>query len=168
MKTTIILVFAAVFSLNLVAQRSKPYKVWVSQIDNSVVIKGFLHSADENSLVIRKSDTVIDSTSLIVLDAKNIDILKFRRKGRIGRGLGIGAGAGALFGVIIGVAEGDDEDGWVQFSKEEKAAGAAVPMLLIGAGVGAGVGASKNKIRIYGDIQTYRKELNRIRGYALN
>lgn len=156
------------FPYHLIAQKSKPYKVWIDQMDNSNVIKGFLYSVDEYSLKISKDKTGLDSTSVIIVDAERINLIKLRRKGRIGRGAGIGAASGALLGGILGLADGDDEPGWFSATKEEKATGGGILLAIPGAAVGAGVGAIKKKIVIDGNMENYSMNLDKLRAYALN
>ncbi len=152
----------------LIAQKRKPHKVWIKQMDNSTVIKGFLYSADDDSVKISKTIAGIDSTSVIRVDAERINLIKLRRKGRIGRGIGIGAASGALLGGILGLADGDDEPGWFSATKEEKAVGGGVLLFIPGAAVGAGVGAIKKKIVIEGNMENYRKKIVELRTYSLN
>ena len=152
----------------LVGQKSKPYKVWIKQMDNPTVIKGFLSSVDEYSLKIGKNISAVDSASVIIVDAERINLIKLRRKGRIGRGAGIGAASGVLLGGILGLADGDDEPGWFSATKEEKAVGGGILLVIPGAAVGAGVGAIKKKIEIGGNMENYRMNIAELRTYSLN
>lgn len=156
------------FPLLLIGQKSKPYKVWIDQMDNSRVIKGFLYSADDKSVKISKIAKATDSSSLLIVDAERINQIKLRRKGKIGRGAGIGAASGALLGGILGLADGDDEPGWFSATKEEKAVGGGILLFIPGAAIGAGIGAIKMKIVIQGNMENYSMNLDKLQACALN
>ena len=162
----VVIVLMSPFIIN--AQKSKPYKVWIDQMDNSEVIKGFLYSADDHSVQISKIAKGTDSASLLIVDAKRIKQIKLRRKGKIGRGAGIGAASGVLLGGILGLADGDDEPGWFSATKEEKAVGGGILLFIPGAAIGAGIGAIKMKIVIQGNMENYSMNLDKLRACALN
>ena len=79
-KLATLLCMILLFSIGLHAQKSKNqnkvYKIWVSKVDNSKIIKGLLYEANDESL------TIIDRHSVeISIDASNIGIIKIRKKG---------------------------------------------------------------------------------------
>ncbi len=168
MRKIIFVAIVLMYPFILNAQKSKPYRVWIHQMDHTEVLKGFLYSVDEYSIKISKNRSDIDSASVFVVDVKGIDLIKLRRKGRIGRGAGIGAASGALLGGIMGLADGDDEPGWFSATKEEKAVGGGVLLAIPGAVVGAGVGAIKKKIVIDGNLENYKMHQQKLRAFALN
>jgi len=161
--SSILITFLIFFSIGLRAQNTskkiKIHKVWITMQDDSK-IKGALYSADNESIKISKNNS-FDVSNLTTIDVQNIDVIKIRRKGKIGRGAWIGAASGVGFGVVLGlVSENDEWEGVV-------ATGAGFFFGVIGTGVGAGVGASKKKIQINGDIETYKNNLAIIQSYSL-
>ncbi len=143
--------FLMLFSYGLNAQNNSKtiqiHKVWVKTMDGSMV-KGVLYSADEQSIKISKNNSFSNS-DLIVIDGEKIDVIKMRRKGKIGKGAWIGAVSGAGFGVALGLAANNDEwEGVV-------ATVSGLFFGIVGTGVGAGVGAIKKKIQINGNSELY-------------
>jgi small nuclear ribonucleoprotein (snRNP)-like protein len=128
------------------------HKVWVKTVDGSKT-KGVLYSADEQSIKISKNNSFSNS-NLIVIDREKIDVIKIRRKGKIGKSVWIGAASGAGFGAVIGMAANNDE--W----KGVAATAFGLLFGLIGTGVGAVVGSSKQKIQINGNSEVYISNLS--------
>lgn len=60
----------------------------------------------------------------------------------IGRGLGLGLLIGGVTGAVLGIADGDDEDGFIALTAEEKAMAGFVALGGAGALVGAIAGAA--------------------------
>lgn len=73
------------------------YKVWIA-LNNQEDLKGYLTELNETSVVIVE-DVGIEPKEI---EISSIERLKFRSKGKIGRGIAIGAGAGLVLGVIGG------------------------------------------------------------------
>lgn len=134
-------------------QRSKTYKVWV-ELKNEQVYKGYLLELADSVISIVEKDG-IDSMNFRVLD---INQLKFRRKGRVGKSIGLGAGAGLLIGAISGYSSGDDEPNIIfSMSAEEKSIVGGTLAVPFGAGIGAIIGVIKKKYLIEGDLDKYAK-----------
>lgn len=159
----LLLAFLMSFSYGLNAQNNSKtiqiYKVWVNSMDGSKT-KGLLYSADEQSIKISKNNSLSNS-NLIVIDSEKIDVIKIRRKGKIGKGAKIGAVSGAGFGVAIGMATD---------SGEVKSVVATVSGLffgIIGTGVGAAVGSIKKKIEINGNSELYLNNLSFLQSTSL-
>ena len=160
----LLLAFLMPFSYGLNAQNSskkaKIYKVWVTTMDGSKT-KGLLYAADEQAIKIAKNRSS-SSSDLIVIDGEKIDLIKIRRRGKIGRSTWIGAAAGVGAGVIFGLAVDDGEGyGGIVTSASGLFFG------LIGTGVGAGVGTIKKKIRISGNSELYRSNLSFLQSISL-
>lgn len=158
MKNVVICLIVLCCSFQLFAQnqkrKQKVYKTWV-KLKNDDVIMGYLAQLKDSSIVLSE-EGIKELRELSIL---NIEELKFRRKGRIGKSVAIGAGAGLIVGGITGYSSGDD--GW--FSKEDTAIGLGLFLMPIGAGIGAIVGITKKKYDIHGEVfnyKRYRPELN--------
>ena len=87
------------YKLKNSSKKAKIYKVWVTTMDGSKT-KGLLYAADEQAIKIAKNRSS-SSSDLIVIDGEKIDLIKIRRRGKIGRSTWIGAAAGVGAGVCI-------------------------------------------------------------------
>ena len=104
------------------------------------------------------------------IPVSQIEKIKFRRKGGVGKGAAIGGGIGIVVGLISGYADGDDTpepDVWFDFSAtaEEKAAGSAIVLGTIGAISGSIVGSLKKKFIIRGEQDNYEAVKNELIKY---
>ena len=170
MKTTLLTLLGVLlfFPTGLNSQNTKKvktHKAWITLTDNSE-LKGILYSADEDLIKITYNNS-LDVTNLMSIEANKIEIIKIRKKGKVGKGALIGGLSGLGFGVLIGFAAGDDDPGWFSTTKEEKAIGGGIAFGLLGTGVGALTGTSKKKIIINGNIKNYKSQLTTIQGYSL-
>ncbi|MGB5359417.1 MAG: hypothetical protein WBN27_05685, partial [Eudoraea sp.] len=138
--------------------------VWVSLTDSSKV-KGVLYSADENAIKIAKNYSM-DVSNLTSINYQNLDILRIRRKGKVGKGAWIGALSGVGAGMLIGLIDGDDEPGLFSMTMEEKALLGGILLGVVGTGIGALIATKKEKIVINGDIENYEKMLKTIQSYS--
>lgn len=137
-------------------KKNKVYKVWVKKTDKSKV-KGYLYSANDELLKVTKK---ISTPDLIVVNASDIDRIKVRRKGKVGKSALIGGGIGAGVGVTLGlISAWGDEAEW--------AAGVGLFFGTIGATSGVIVGIFPKTIRIKGSLETYKAELKWLQAYAI-
>lgn len=145
-------------------QKGRTYKIWVELSQKGQKQKGQLLQLKDSSIVIQ----YWQEEKVIEIPVNEINKLKFRKKGAVGMGAGIGAGAGILAGLIAGIADGDDppSESWIDFSStaEEKAAGGAITLGILGAATGSVIGSIKKKFTISGTQENYAKikpELNK-------
>ena len=147
-------------------QKNKTYQAWAI-LTSGEKVSGALTAASQDGLILLdwySRDTVAS------LRGEDIKVLKFRRKGAIGRGAWIGAVSGAAVGVIIGFVDGDDEpEGWWDFtlSAEQKAFGAGIGLAIPGTFVGMIIGSLPKRFVIKGDRETYLSQLPEIEQYML-
>lgn len=161
MKTKVIIIMvllsASFLHLNFGQQRkSKTFKVWVDLADTERKIMGRILELRDSSILVQhwKEEKVEE------IAVSQIEKLKFRRKGAVGKGAGIGAGIGILTGFVLGQAEGDDTpnpQAWFDFSMtaDEKSAVYAPGLGVLGAATGAVVGALKKKYTVDSDQSRY-------------
>jgi len=94
-------------------KKDKTYKIWVFPEDGSRRIKGFLRSYEDSLLVISN----LRRTNFDTINIKDIERIKFRKKGRSS----VGAGLGALSGLVLAISEAArtpvDPDAWVDLSQ---------------------------------------------------
>ena len=97
-----------------------------------------------------------------------MNIIKIRRKGKVGRGVWIGAVSGMVVGALAGFADGDDpEDQWFRSTASEKALGLGLTGAVIGTGVGPLIASKKEIIIINGLFRNYEIKLKEIQSYSL-
>jgi hypothetical protein len=177
-KTASILFAILLFSSPIVhaqktAKVNQIYKIWVKPMDHSKVIKGYLYKVNETSISLYGFKN-LDTANLINIDSKNIDVIKWRKKGRIKKGLGYGAAGGALVGLVVGitmdledVVPGIDSPSPDPLGKGVVRGaltfGTTIAYGVLGSGIGTGIGLIKNKVLIKGDIENYAKELAKLK-----
>lgn len=169
MKTKLIVLSLLVFItslyfVNAQNKKGRTYKIWVELSEKDQKYKGQLLTLKDSSIVIRYGQ----EEETLEIPVKEIDKLKFRKKGAIGMGAGIGAGAGIVVGIISGAVAGDDppSETWFDFSStaEEKSAGGAITLGVLGAATGSVIGSLKKKFTINGTQENYmriRPDLNK-------
>lgn len=94
-KISLILFAILLFSFHILyaqetTKKNEIYKIWVKPVDQSGVIKGYLYSVNGTSIKLI-DNKILDTTNLITIDSKNIDVIKWRRNGNIKKGIGYGA-----------------------------------------------------------------------------
>jgi hypothetical protein len=144
----------------------KVHKVWISLVNSSNIIKGNLYAVEENGLKIIGNKS-FDISNLQIISPSQIEKIKIRRKGKVGKGVWIGALTGLGVGVLSGLVSSDDSDEWFGFSPEEKAVINAILITPVGAGIGALIASNKEVITINGDAESYKRQLDMLRSYSL-
>ncbi len=125
--------------------KAKTFKIWVEMADSEWKIMGRLLEVKDSSIVVQ----YWNKEKVKEIDAQDIEKLKFRRKGSIGKGAALGGGAGILTGFLIGMSNGDDPEGtWFGMTAEEKGAWSGFGLGLVGAAAGTVVGSLKKKFVI--------------------
>ncbi|WP_242120517.1 hypothetical protein [Aestuariivivens sediminicola] len=165
-KTLAIIIFGMLlFPINMNAQtktkKIRTYKVWITMLDGSEE-KGMLYSADEEFLKISKSNT-LDESNVTAIHAGTIDVIKIRRKGKVGKGALIGGLSGIGASVLIGATTDDDNF----FTREESAAIAGIVLVPLGTGIGALTGTKRELIPVNGNLKNYLRWLTTIQSYSL-
>lgn len=159
MKTIrILFVLSLVFTLSSTyAQKVKTYKVWVTMMDQST-IKGTLHSAHSDELLIVGED--LNPQKIVPSD---IQTIKVRRVGNVGRGAWMGAIGGLVAGAVAGYAS-ESGSGW----EDVGAVGGGILGAPAGALIGTAAGSGKITFKINGDQSSYLSLLPRLQTYAPN
>ena len=98
-------------------------------------------AATRDTLVLQR-DSAGPAHRVPVAAIRRLDVSRGRRPplARFGRGLLIGAGIGAAVGVVSGLASGDDPQGFLSLTAEEKAVAGGVLAGVGGATIGGLVG----------------------------
>ncbi|GAA4432267.1 hypothetical protein GCM10023188_20700 [Pontibacter saemangeumensis] len=148
------------------------YRCWVYFEGPTPVYKGVLLSTSDSTIQVlpnaKRYNLPLTATQTpISIPATAIKEIRFRSKGRPGRGALFGALIGVATGAIIGFADGDDEGTFFAFSAEDKALIGSTLLLLPGIGIGTLVGSGKKKINIQGNPITYQNARSSLQKYAL-
>jgi hypothetical protein len=173
----ILLISSPIVYAQKTAKVNQIYKIRVKPMDHSAVIKGYLYRVNETSIDIIGYKN-LDTTNLINIDSKNIDVIKWRKKGRIKKGLVNGAAGGALVGFMVGITTDLEEivpgidspssdplgKGFV---RGVFAFGMTIAYGIVGSGIGTGIGLIKEKAIIKGDIENYTKELAKLKAICI-
>jgi hypothetical protein len=184
MKVTLIALLGILifFSIEIKAQNTskkvKVHKVWILKVDNSKDIKGVLFEANDSFL------RIIDkNNSETIVNVKDINKIKIRRKGKIGNSAAIGALTGIATGALIGFVSGDDPvkkgsidwGSWGErhYTNEGLKAGDKAIILGVSLGatgsiVGAIIGTKKEIFLINGDIEKYQSHFDKIQSYSMS
>ena len=155
------------------------YKFWISSMDNSSNFNGYLIEAKDSSMII--SNQIIKDKSYIWnqninaniwnqnIKANSIKKIEYRKDGDIGNGILFGALTGFAIGGLLGLASGDDHcvanpsflDIYC-FTAEEKALASGILLAIPGSLIGGLVGATKVKIPINGNQNTYTRQREKL------
>ena len=134
---------------------NKHFVAWITPLDSTSIIKGYL-SEVEDSLIVVSNFYNYEKQNIYYYDIKEI---KFRKKGKVGKGFLYGALTGFAVGAIAGFADGDDRGDFEFFTAEEKAILGGIVLAIPGALIGGVIGAAKIKIPINGDVMNQKEKL---------
>ncbi|MFX0555803.1 hypothetical protein ACOCEA_03350 [Maribacter sp. CXY002] len=137
------------------AQKVKIYKVWVTLV-NQKQVNGTLYAANEDELVVLGEDL-----TQMKFVPENIQAIKLRREGNVGKGAWIGALGGLAVGSIAGYAS-ESGSGW----EDVGAVGGGILGAPIGTLIGLAVSSGKTKYQINGNKDTYNSFLPKLQQYA--
>ena len=155
----------------VVAQRAKKkvrdYRVWVSIVDSPKQLKGYIYSVNSKGITIAKSrqkySEIFDVSKLITVVAKDIDIIKIRRRGVVGEGFLFGTLAGIGVGVLVGNTTYIKENDVYSLGK--------ITAIYLGTALGAYGGATiaskKKVIVIGGDFKKFENQIKTLQNYLL-
>ncbi len=135
--------------------KSRKYKTWVTPIDNSGTIKGYMSEVGDSSIVISNLKNIEKQRIYF----NNIKIIKFRKRGEIVKGVLFGAFTGFAVGGLIGLASGDDKGYIINFTAGEKGLVAGTLLTIPGAIIGGIIGSIKIKIPINGNTHNQKAKL---------
>lgn len=168
-KLLIFLALLLLFPLEPNAQHKtdkvRTYRVWITLIDGSVK-KGILYSANARGLEIMNG-TTIDISNIIFIEANKINVIKLRRRGKVGIGAGIGAVAGITAGAIYGSSTREEEGFMSELGNSLNTSFGILMFGSLGTGIGAVAGSSKKVFQINNHLEIYEEQLPIIQTYAL-
>jgi hypothetical protein len=145
-------------------KKPKVHKVWITLINPSMKVEGYLYDCKDSSIVVSSIKEQLNDYSSQMIGNKeflvsNIEKIKIRRKGSIGKGYLIGTGIGVGTGIALGATDGD---GFVIF--------AVAGMLgIVGSVVGTTVGiitGQKNYV-IHGNLAAYRIYASKLKASSI-
>jgi len=142
-------------------QKVKTHKAWITLVDGSKV-KGNLYAAGNEVVKLSKNNS-FDFNDLTIIRAQDIQLIKIRRKGKIGNSILIGGLSGAGLSILLGATTNDT--GF--FTKGEVMVLSGILFVPLGVGIGALAGTKKESFNIGGNLKAYQLELKKIQSYAL-
>jgi len=135
------------------------YRVWVIWDDNTPPIEGYLTQLKSSSVVVKTLPGRAEmNPSIVELRIHRVEVLKFRREGKAGKGALAGAFAGFLAGFIVGASSSDFMP-------------ATAGLLVGGAGAATGsiigtiVGSFRISVPIRGNQRMYQKRMDELKKY---
>lgn len=161
----LILMFSISFTYGQEQNKLKTYKVMIKKMDGTRV-RGYLVKVDDDGVTVDVSKR-FEEDGLVVIAAADIAKIKLSRKGAVTRGALRGLAAGGALGAIAGYIDGDDNSGFISFTKEEKAVVLGTFFGLCGTVIGAIIGTNRKHFHIYGFIDEFRKYYPELQQYDL-
>lgn len=153
------------------------YFSWIYLKNNPQPLKGVILKTNDSTIqfiseVFLVKNNAVEPYTSETIPISDIEKIRFRKKGSVGRGMLIGGLSGIMAGAITGFVEGDDvcEPGtWClfQFSAGDKAQIYATVLTIPGTAVGAILGSIRGNIHIGGDQNLYFNSRNKLKEYAL-
>lgn len=98
--TLLIIISSATLCHGQRLKQDKIYYTWVYKDSARQPVKGFLHHLSDSSLWIRNGYKTPVHREIML---RNVQALKFRRNGNVGKGIGIGALLGFTVGGVVGL-----------------------------------------------------------------
>jgi|GEM_PF-2898431 len=138
-------------------KKNKDHITWVTLIDNSPKVKGYLRNVGDSLMIISNLSNY-ESQSIPI---NNIKEIKFRPKGSVEKGILFGALGGFAVGGLLGLASGGSSKGcyFLCFTAGEVALITGATLGVTGALVGGLLGSAKIKIPINGRVKNQKEEL---------
>jgi hypothetical protein len=171
MKKSIVLILSIFFFTNVYSQdtsgklRPLIFKADVYN-DKGIAYSNYLVQVNDSNVLmslvpLAYTKLPADLNSLKLITYNEIDHIKIKRKGAVGRGALTGGLIGLGTGLIIGLVEGDDEpDTWFSYTAGEKAVMYGAALGIAGGLIGAVIGAIATKKFIIKGSPSALKELN--------
>lgn len=107
------------------------------------------------------------SEVLIRMPVEQLEFVRIRRKGKIGRGILLGMLGGIATGAIWGQALGDDrKGGLLSLTADTKSTVLGTVCIIPGAIIGAILGSSSKKIVFNKSVETYQAQRETLRQYV--
>jgi|GEM_PF-3482207 len=154
--------------------KERPYKLWLRSMDSPVVKIGYLQSLSDSSMTIHRG-WYVKPREQQTFQAEQIQWVKFRKEGKVLRGVGIGAALGLTTGIIWGVALGDDPPCgppplYFCFSLTRFQKGMFISLISVpvGALVGGLVRSGKTKFTLDGRRSEYNRQRKLIESFRKN
>ncbi len=134
------------------------YKVHVKLLNKKKPIAGTFYSISDSTITLadsyKKKHFRSGNYGLKTIHAKDIQMIKVRKKGSGGKGAAIGFAIGATGGGLLGYAAGEVGDGLID--QGAATASSAIFLGLTGAAIGGIIGEKMMKYRIYGNEEMFK------------
>lgn len=181
MKTifTIALLFIFQLSVNCqqIPEKFSIYKVKLQCFEKEKSIKGVFYDFNDSTIILidtkSKDDIINYRVQFKKIPTSTINSMKVRRNGKVGTYAILGGLAGATTGIILGLAEGDDEPpcGWWSdggcMTAGDKAALYGIPLFIVGGIIGAIAGIPNKNFEIQGKTENIIKNRKKFEKYSI-
>ncbi len=131
---------------------------------------GYLHNVNDSGIVFSVSsygnDFISKDRHLNFIDARNIQKIKIRQKGSVGKGFLIGAGFGFLLGGLLGLSGITEYGLFDKLPAEQNALAGGIVFGIPGLLIGGLAGTYRIKIPIHKSIEKYKSHKEWIAGYV--
>lgn len=171
MKKIIVVILAFFFFTNVYSQDTSGKfrtRIFIADIynDKGIAYSNYLAQVNDSNVImslvpVAYTKVPADVSSLKLITYNEIDHIKIKRKGAVGRGALTGGLIGLGTGLLIGLVEGDDDpNSWFSYTAGEKAFIYGASLGIAGGIIGAVVGAVATKKFIIKGSPSALKELN--------
>jgi hypothetical protein len=152
----------------------KIYKIWIEQLQTKETIEAVLYDIQDSALTISDADRKMDYNSgkyrISSYSTPELDVLKIRRNGNVGRSTLLGAGIGFLsMGTVVtltGLSKSTDPSQQAKDNLILFVSGGAVGALF-GAMLGSILGSYKRKIEINGSQEKFQQQKEHMKAYSI-
>lgn len=141
------------------------YQVWVYPKGNAT-FSGSLYQTGDSSIVVAatKKHIYAKTTSLEIFPVNQINELKARKRGQVGKGALIGVGSGIVLGALVGrLSYRPCDNCFLDFGPEFSTMGGAILGIPVGALVGIVVGSVRSSYPISGKQSNYATQREQLK-----
>ena len=166
--------FVLPFALACTATQTQPsaepvYKTWIYDLSGKMSVKGILYSVSDSSIIVINSasreDINAGKISRSEIPVEQIQTIKIRHKGQIGKEMGLGFISGFIIGFTLPQEESEDVSFMESLTQSVGLGLILAPITSIGIAL---FGGGREKIDIDGNKVTYWALKENINRYAIN
>lgn len=135
------------------------------------LLEGVLYKIKDSTILVansfKKNDYVSGNFELVNFKYKEIENINIKKKGSVIKGILLGTLAGIFVGFTLGNLMGDDPPGLFSYSGTQKGLIFSSLLAIPGAVAGGLIGNIGISILIHGNIDSYKRNKNKMKKYAL-
>ena len=145
------------------------YQVWVYSKSNTTFM-GSLYQTGDSSIVVAatKKQFYSNTTALEQFPVNQINELKIRKRGQVGKGALIGVGSGILLGALVGrLSYTPCDNCFLDFGPGFSTMGGAILGIPVGALVGIAAGSVRSSYPISGKQSNYASQREKLKQFSI-